>query len=121
MYSSSKNIRKLITTSLINEIVCPHKANPHIPRKSKLGLGTPQSETHEDDNTVIGKRTQFRNCAELLWGRLVPLTVWNFTSRDCNTEGVANQVILKDSITGGAEGERWECIHLHEPGLQLMV
>lgn len=96
-------------------------ANPHIPRKSKLGLGTPQSETHEDDNTVTGKRTQFRNCAELLWGRLVPLTGWYFTSRDCNIEGAINQVILQDSIPGGAGGERQECINPHESGLQRIV
>lgn len=54
-------------------------------------------------------------------GRLVPLTGWYFTSRDCNIEGVINQVILKDSIPGGAEGERQECINPHESGLQRIV
>lgn len=49
-----------------------------------------------------------------LRGRLVPLAVWNLAVRDRNVEGVVNQVVLKDSIVGGAGGERWGRVNLQE-------
>lgn len=46
--------------------------------------------------------------------RLVPFAVRNLTIGDRDVEGVINQVVLKNSIIGGAGGERWGRINLQE-------
>ena len=50
----------------------------------------------------------------LLGGGLVPFTVGNLAVGDRDVEGVVDQVILEDSIVGGAGGERWRRVDLRE-------
>lgn len=49
-----------------------------------------------------------------LGGRLVPFAVRNLTIGDRNIQGVVNQVVLKDSVIGGAGGEGWRGVNLQE-------
>lgn len=51
---------------------------------------------------------------DLLGGGLVPFTVGNLAVGDRDVEGVVDQVILEDSIVGGAGGERWRRVDLRE-------
>lgn len=83
--------------------------NPHSPiSEGHLSLGHRTSaEPHVDlQDLIVAKH--------FLRGRLVPFAVWNLTVGDRNVEGVINQVVLKDSIIGGAGGQRWGCVNLQE-------
>lgn len=64
-----------------------------------------------------GLHTDLQNfviAENFLRGGLVPLAVWNLPVRDRDIEGVVDQVILKDSVIGGAGSEGRGRVHLRE-------